>query len=196
MNQIMQNFLLGTVLPSTVFILLIALVAVRCVARWPRTLLVLALVALALRLLGIVITRFLLVGAAPSIPIRVIEFLLVISSPIINLSISVTSVGVILALMLAARVPSWGWFTVILLAAIISTLATSFAFSIYGLLVFVGSSQANQAYLQPPYIIITNVLASLNILAILLYALVGLKGATAIAPVASTASASDHPTLP
>src|SRR5689334_8475712 len=115
MNQIMQNFLLGTVLPSTLFILLIALVAVRGVARWPRTLLVLALVALALRLLGIVITRFLLVGAAPSIPIRVIEFLLVISSPIINLSISVTSVGVILALMLAARVPSWGWFTVILL---------------------------------------------------------------------------------
>ena len=84
MNQAMQTFLLGTVLPSILFILLIALVAVLGVARWPRTLLALALVALALRILGIVITRLLLGGLAPTLPIPVIEFLLVTTSHLIN----------------------------------------------------------------------------------------------------------------
>lgn len=124
MNQIAQSFWLASVLPSTLFILLIALVAVLGVARWPRTL---------------------------------------------------------LALVLAARSRNWGWFSVILLAAIISALAANFAFSLYGLLVFASSSQAYQTYLQPPYIIITSVIASLNILAILLYALLGQRE-TAVVP--------------
>ena len=173
MSQIMQNFLIGTVLPSILFILLIALVAVLGVARWPRTLLALALVALALRLLGIVIAHFLLGGMERVLPTRVSEFLLLIGSPIINLSISVTTVGVFLALVLSARVRSWGWFSVILLAVIVSAFAANFAYSLYGLLVFVGTPQAYQIYLQPPYIIITNVIASLNIFALLLYALLG-----------------------
>src|SRR6185437_4895828 len=100
MNQIMQSFLLSTVLPSSLFILLIALVAILEAAHWPRALLVLALVALTLRVLGIVITRILLVSVAGSLPTSVSQFLLEISSPIINLSISVTTVGVFLALIL------------------------------------------------------------------------------------------------
>jgi len=181
MSQIMQNFWLASVLPGIVFPLLIALVAVLGVARWPRTLLVLALVALALRLLGVVVTHFLLGGVERILPVRVSEFLLLIGSPIINLSISVTTVGVFLALVLAARARSWGWFSVILLATIISALAANFAFSLYGLLVFAPSSQAYQTYLQPPYIIITNVIASLNILAIVLYAFLGQRN-TSVAP--------------
>lgn len=178
----MQNFWLASVLPGIVFPLLIALVAVLGVARWPRTLLALALVALALRILGIVIAHFLLGGMERVLPPRVSEFLLLIGSPIINLSISVTTVGVFLALVLSARARSWGWFSVILLAVIVSAFATNFAYSLYGLLVFVGTPQAYQTYLQPPYIIITNVVASLNIVAILLYALIGPKTTTAVAP--------------
>lgn len=181
MSQIMQNFWLASVLPGIVFPLLIALVAVLGVARWPRTLLALALVALALRILGIVATHFLLGGIERVLPIPVSEFLLVIGSPTINLSISVTTVGAFLALALAARARSWGWLTVILLAAIISSLAANFAFSLYGLLVFAPSPQAYQAYLQPPYVIITNVIAGLNILVILLYALLGQRN-TPVAP--------------
>src|SRR5215467_6373595 len=84
MSQIMQNFWLASVLPGMVFLLLIALVAVVGVSRWPRTLLVLALVALALRILGIVMTHFLLGGIERFLPIPVSEFLLVIGSPIVN----------------------------------------------------------------------------------------------------------------
>ena len=193
MSQIMQSFWLASVLPGTLFILLIALVAVLGVARWQRTLLVLALVALALRVLGIVSTHFLLGGVERVLPLQVSEFLLLIGIPIINLSVSVTTVGVFLALVLAARARGWGWFTVILLAAIVSALAANFAFSLYGLLVFGGTPQALQTYLQPPYIIITNVLAGLNILAILLYALLGPKEATSAMPAASM---SDDTTLP
>ncbi len=195
MNQIMQSFLFATVLPGIVFPLLIALVAVLGIARWPRTLLVLALVALAFRLLGIVITHFLLGGLERVLPLRVSEFLLVIGSPIINLSIIVTTVGVFLALVLAARARSWGWFAVILSAVIVSALASSFAFSLYGLLVFTPTSQAYQIYLQPPYIIITNVIAGLNILALLLYALLGPQTLPAASAVPA-ASISDETTLP
>ncbi|HEY7339495.1 MAG TPA: hypothetical protein VH591_01330 [Ktedonobacterales bacterium] len=185
MNQVMQSFLLGAVLPSTLFILLIALVAILEAARWPRALLVLALVALALRVLGIVITRILLVSVASSLPVSVIEFLLVISSPIINVSISVTTVGVFLALILAARARRWYWFAAILLAAIISAFGVNFAFSIYGLRVFAGTvfgeQQVSQIYLDPWYIVVSNVIAGLSILAILLYALLGQRK-TAVAP--------------
>ena len=69
----------------------------------------------------------------------------------------------------------------ILLAVIVSAFATNFAYSLYGLLVFVGTPQAYQTYLQPPYIIITNVIASLNILAIVLYAFLGQRN-TSVAP--------------
>ncbi len=115
------------------------------------------------------------------LPLQVSEFLLVIGSPVINLSISVASVGVFLALILAAWARSWGWFTAILLTAILSELAANFAFSVYGLLVFTGTPPAYQTYLEPSYIIITNAMAALNILAILLYALLGQRQ-TAVAP--------------
>jgi len=177
MNQVMQSFLLGNVLPSSLFILLIALVAILEAAHWPRALLVLALVALTLRVLGIVITRILLVS----------QFLLVISSPIINLSISVTIVGVFLALILAARARSWYWFAAILLAAIFGALGANFAFSIYGLRVFLGTDSGvqlvSQIYLDPWYIVVSNVIAGLGILMILLYALLGQRQ-TAVAPAA------------
>jgi hypothetical protein len=187
MNQVMQSFLLGNVLPSSLFILLIALVAILEAARWPRTLLVLALVALTLRVLGIVITRILLVSVAGSLPTSVSQFLLVISSHIINLSISVTTVGVFLALILATRVRSWYWFAAILLAAIFGALGANFAFSIYGLRVFLGTDSGvqlvSQIYLDPWYIVVSNVIAGLGILMILLYALLGQRQ-TAVAPAA------------
>jgi len=182
MNSLLQNFLLATVLPDIVFPLLIALVAILGLARWPRALLVLGLVALVLRFLGIVMTHFLLGGMERVLPLQVSEFLLVIGSPVINLSISVTTVGGFLALILAARARSWYWFAAILLATIVSALASNFAFSVYGLLVFTGTPPAYQTYLEPSYIIITNVIAALNIVAILLYALVGPKTTTAVAP--------------
>ena len=107
-----------------------------------------------------------------------------ISSPIINLSSSVTTVGVFLALILAARARSWYWFAAILLAAIISAFGANFAFSIYGLCVFLetdsGVQLVSQIYLDPWYIVVSNVIAGLNILAILLYALVAQKATTVV----------------
>jgi hypothetical protein len=189
MNSVMLNFILTAALPGIIFPLLMALVAILGVARWPRTLLVLALVALALRVLGVVIsvviTHFLLVGIGGLLPIPVVEFLVVIGSPIINLSISVETVGVFLALVLAARARSWYWFVTILLATIISALGANFAFSIYGLRVFLGTvsgaQQVSQIYLNPWYIVVANVIAGLNILAVLLYALLGQRE-TPVAP--------------
>jgi hypothetical protein len=185
MNSLLQNFLSATVLPDIVFPLLIALVAILGSARWPRTLLVLALVALILRFLGILMTHFLLGGMERVLPLQVSEFLLVIGSPIINLSISVATVGVFLALVRAARARSWYWFVTILLATIISALGANFAFSIYGLRVFLGTvsgaQQVSQIYLNPWYIVVANVIAGLNILAVLLYALLGQRE-TPVAP--------------
>ncbi|HEX5548093.1 MAG TPA: hypothetical protein VFX24_11835 [Ktedonobacterales bacterium] len=178
MNQIVLNFFLANVLPSILFILLIALVAVLGVARWPRALLALALVALALRILGIVIIQIVLHGVILS---PASEFLLAISNPTINMSVSITTIGTFLALVMAARGRSWGWLAAIVLTAIISSGAVGFAFSYYGLFVFVGMPRATQMYAQPSYIIITTILASLNILAILLYTLLGQRE-PAVAP--------------
>lgn len=182
MNAIILNFLLVNVLPSTLFLLLIALVAILGVARWLRTLLVLALVALALRILGVVILQALMRGdtlglAFVSMPM--------VSNFMISVSISIATVATILALVLASRGRSWGWFVAILLAAIIGALGANFAFSIYGLRVFLGTvsgaQQVSQIYLNPWYIVVANVIAGLNILAVLLYALLG-QQETAVAP--------------
>ncbi len=196
MNPLVQNFLLASLLPSTVFILLIGLVALLGIARWRRTLLVLALVALALRVLGIVLIYMPYWGVAHTLPIPVIELLLTSGSPMVNLSINVTTVGIFLALVLAARGRLWGWFAAILLAATIGSGAVNFAFSYYGLLVFLGTPRAMQLYAQPSYVIITNVIAGLNIVVMLLYALLSPRTTAAMPTAVSTASMSDDVTLP
>jgi hypothetical protein len=194
MNAIILNFLLVNVLPSTLFLFLFALVAILGVARWLRTLLVLALVALALRILGVVILQALMRGdtlglAFVSMPM--------VSNFMISVSISIATVATFLALVLASRGRSWGWFVAILLAAIIGALGANFAFSIYGLRVFFGTvsevQQVSQIYLDPWYAVVANVIASLNILALLLYALFGPNETTNAAPAASMA---DDVTLP
>lgn len=193
MNPQMQNFLLTIELPGIVFPLLIALVAILGIARWHRTLLVLALVALVLRILGILFLRMLYLGVESALPGSVIEFLQALGIPTVTVSFSVTTVGAFLALVLAARERAWAWFVVILLAAIISILAGNFALSPYGLIVLVGSARAMQIYTDLLYVVITNVIAGLTILAQLLYALIGPRTTAATA---SPLATPDDVTLP
>ena len=178
MNPLVQNFLLSSVVPAILFLLLMALVAILGVTRWRPTLLALALAALAPRLLGVAILHQAL-SREPFFFSAV--FLQAIGNLMVNLSISTTTVGVFLALVLAARAHSWGWFSVILLAAILSTLTANFAFSMYGLLVF-DPAHARQTYLEPGYFIFSNIIAGLDILVILLFALLGPQTTAAVAP--------------
>ncbi|HEU4783717.1 MAG TPA: hypothetical protein VFS83_10285, partial [Ktedonobacterales bacterium] len=103
----------------------------------------------------------------------------------ISVSISIATVATLVALVLVARARRWYWFAAILLAAIISALGANFAFSIYGLRVFLetdsGVQLVSQIYLDPWYIVVSNVIAGLNIVAILLYALLGQRE-TAVVP--------------
>jgi hypothetical protein len=53
----------------------------------------------------------------------------VIAAPAINISIIGTTMGALLALVLAARTRAWAWFAAILLVAIINALTVDFAFT-------------------------------------------------------------------
>jgi hypothetical protein len=201
MNPLLQNYLLASVLPSVVVPLLIALVAILGVARWRRTLLVLALVELIFLVLGAVALRTFTFGAVSTLPVRVLEFLQEVGTPLIVMSVSIATVGLFLALTLAARARRWGWFVALLLAAIISVLAAGFSFSPVPLIALFGydTAQALRALSEPLYIIVSNGLAALTMLVQLLYAIFGPRDAQETqetgAPATAPASASDV-TLP
>lgn len=199
MNSLLLSILLGSVLPSLVVPLLIALVAILGVARWRRTLLVLALVELIFLALGVLALRIFTVGAVSTLPVGVFEFLQEVGTPLVIMSVSSATIGLFLALTLAARARRWGWFVALLLAAVVSALATEFAISPLPLIALFGydTAQALRALSEPLYAIVSNGLAALTMLVQLLYAIFGPRDAQEMrfAPAVTSASASDV-TLP
>lgn len=199
MNSLLLRILLGSVLPSLVVPLLIALVAILGVARWRRTLLVLALVELIFLALGVLALRIFTVGAVSTLPVGVFEFLQEVGTPLVIMSVSSATIGLFLALTLAARARRWGWFVALLLAAVVSALATEFAISPLPLIALFGydTAQALRALSEPLYAIVSNGLAALTMLVQLLYAIFGPRDAQEMrfAPAVTSASASDV-TLP
>lgn len=199
MNSLLLSILLGSVLPSLVVPLLIALVAILGVARWRRTLLVLALVELIFLALGVLALRIFTFGAVSTLPVGVFEFLQEVGTPLVIMSVSSATIGLFLALTLAARARRWGWFVALLLAAVVSALATEFAISPLPLIALFGydTAQALRALSEPLYAIVSNGLAALTMLVQLLYAIVGPRDAQEMrfAPAVTSASASDV-TLP
>jgi hypothetical protein len=198
-NSLLLSILLGSVLPSLVVPLLIALVAILGVARWRRTLLVLALVELIFLALGVLALRIFTFGAVSTLPVGVFEFLQEVGTPLVIMSVSSATIGLFLALTLAARARRWGWFVALLLAAIVSALATEFAISPLPLIALFGydTAQALRALSEPLYAIVSNGLAALTMLVQLLYAIFGPRDAQEMrfAPAVTSASASDV-TLP
>jgi hypothetical protein len=198
-NSLLLSILLGSVLPSLVGPLLIALVAILGVARWRRTLLVLALVELIFLALGVLALRIFTFGAVSTLPVGVFEFLQEVGTPLVIMSVSSATIGLFLALTLAARARRWGWFVALLLAAIVSALATEFAISPLPLIALFGydTAQALRALSEPLYAIVSNGLAALTMLVQLLYAIFGPRDAQEMrfAPAVTSASASDV-TLP
>lgn len=196
-----QNFLFAYLLPNVLAPLVIALVAILGVARWRRTLLALAIAELVSFVVGVLTLRVFafsaIFGAVNSLPLPVFEFFQSLGAPLINISITITWIGALLALTLSARAHSWGWFVALLLASIISVLAIEFAFSPYGLIVLYGSSRAGEIFAETPYIIITNSLAGLTMLVQLLYAIFGRREPEqpGVTPSAMPASANEA-TLP
>jgi hypothetical protein len=198
-NSLLLSILLGSVLPSLVVPLLIALVAILGVARWRRTLLVLALVELIFLALGVLALRIFTFGAVSTLPVGVFEFLQEVGTPLVIMSVSSATIGLFLALTLAARARRWGWFVALLLAAVVSALATEFAISPLPLIALFGydTAQALRALSEPLYAIVSNGLAALTMLVQLLYAIFGPRDAQEMrfAPAVTSASASDV-TLP
>ncbi len=199
MNSLLLSILLGSVLPSLVVPLLIALVAILGVARWRRTLLVLALVELIFLALGVLALRIFTFGAVSTLPVGVFEFLQEVGTPLVIMSVSSATIGLFLALTLAARARRWGWFVALLLAAVVSALATEFAISPLPLIALLGydTAQALHALSEPLYAIVSNGLAALTMHVQLLYAIFGPRDAQEMrfAPAVTSASASDV-TLP
>lgn len=191
--QQVQYFLLVSILPTVLFILLVALAAVLGIARWRGAILALALVALLLWILGFFVFNALNqntnVGGLTS-SYTLLQWL---AAPSIFVSSVVGDVGAILALIVSARSRAWGWFVVLIIATLVSAVARQFAFSIYPLFMFVGNQRATEISHMMSYMIVVSVLACLTILAQLLYALFGAR--TPAANVA-TSSMSDDVTLP
>jgi hypothetical protein len=170
-NASHANLSAGERLAQSPLPLLVALVAVLGSARWLRTILVLAITALLLLVAGVVALRapWLRVGDVSSMSTFVYMQAFAISA--INCSGIISGVGVILALFLTARTRQWTWFTVLLVAAAISTVAGMFVSSFAGIYTFIGFTQAQTLFTTPVYAIITTLLASLRIVAMLVYAL-------------------------
>lgn len=197
MSLQVQNFLFAYLLPNFLLPLVIAVVAILGVARWRGTLLALAIAELLLLILGIAALRILILGVGRFLSIPFIEFVTGLGAPFINISIAITWIGALLALTLSARAHSWGWFVALLLASIISLLATEFAFSPYGLIILYGSSRAGEIFAETPYIIITNSLAALTMLVQLLYAIFGRRESEQPgAALAAISASANEATLP
>lgn len=196
MNQV-QIYLLEDILPSILFPLLIALVAVLGSDRWRRTIVILAIIALLFLVLGVLTLRVHLLSA-DSFGLQFVNvFLPTIATSVILSGLIIEEVGIILALVLSARSRHWGWFTTLLIAAIINTLAGPFVTSYLAFYIFFGLERAQVLFSAPLYAIITTVLAGLAMLAQLLYAIFGRREPQqpGAAPADTSASANEA-TLP
>ena len=183
-----QTYLLTGVLPSILFPMLIALAAGLGMARWRRILVVLVIVGLALFVSGALV---LIISAMPgpgyasypestaSSDVPFIALLQSFATPAIIVSTAFIGAGEVLALILAARSRSWRWFSVLIVAALIQHLAIQFALSPFGLIAFgTGTSRALQIFYSPAYRIPTYGIASLAMLVLVLYAVVGARAST------------------
>lgn len=195
--SIKQTFVLVSVIPSVLFLLLIVLAAGMGIGRWRRMTQVLATIALALLIFGVVFLRTIVdVPLSNRIPDTIVYQFQPYATPAILYSNSIGSVGAFLALVLAARSCNWVWFTILAVAEIISTVAALAAFNSFSLEIFLGSERALSLFLSPLYAVIMSVLVSLTLVAQLLYTFINPQAKPVAAPVAATVSMSDDMTLP
>jgi len=174
---------------------LIALVAVLGSDRWRRTIVILTIIALLFLVLGVLTLRVHYLSPDSSRLQFVSIFVLpTIATSVILCGLIMGTVGIFLALVLAARSRHWSWFTTLLIAAVISTLAGPFITSYLALYFFFGLDHAQTLYTAPLYAIVTTILAALAMVTQLLYALTGPRD-TALVATAPTTNADDV-TLP
>ncbi|HEX5158873.1 MAG TPA: hypothetical protein VFW17_16805 [Ktedonobacterales bacterium] len=179
MSQL-PNYVLLSVVPSILLSLLIALVAILGITRWRRTVLALAIIALLLMIVGALALRIPFLHSAGFQSQFAFTYLPTIAGSMIDCAFVIGEVGIFLTLVLSARSRLWGWFTALLITAVISMLAAQFAFSSFPLYIFVGIERAQELFTAPLYAIITNILAGLAMVAQLLYALIDPKTTTAV----------------
>jgi hypothetical protein len=182
-----QIYLLEDILPSILFPLLIALVAVLGSDRWRRTIVILTSIALLFLVLGVLTLRVHYLSPDSSRLQFVSIFVLpTIATSVILCGLIIETIGIFLALVLSARSRHWGWFTTLLIAAVISTLAGPFVTSYLAFYIFFGLERAQELFTAPLYAVITTILAGLAMVAQLLYALIDPKTTiavtTAVAP--------------
>ena len=199
-----QEYLLLTLLPAVLTLLLIGLAAGLGIARWRWTLLVYALIALALYLFSAVVfyivnvTMFTVrLGLPDATTTEMITHLQQYSVLAAIYSVRFGIVSAFLALALAGRARQRSWFTILLLAAVVSAIAVQFALDLRGIGIFITDGRrALETFSSPLYTIVVNALALLTLIAQALYAIFAARTTAATAPKASTASMSDDPTLP
>ncbi len=180
MSQL-PTYVLLIVVPSVLLPLLIALVAILGIARWRRTALALAIIALLLMIVGVLALRIPFLNSAGFQSQFAFTYLPTIAGSVIDCAFVIGEVGIFLTLVLSARSRHWGWFTALLIAAVVSMLAAQFAFSYFPLYAFLDIERAQELFTALLYAIITTILAGLAMVAQLLYALVGPR-ATAVVP--------------
>ena len=199
-----QEYLLLTLLPTVLTLLLIGLAAGLGIVRWRWTLLVYALIALALYLFSAVVfyivnvTMFTVrLGLPDATTSEMITHLQQYSVLAAIYSVRFGIVSAFLALALAGRARQRSWFTILLLAAVVSAIAVQFALDLRGIGIFITDGRrALETFSSPLYTIVVNALALLTLIAQALYAIFAARTTAATAPKASTASMSDDPTLP
>src|SRR5690349_4098801 len=135
-----QEYSLLTLLPAVLTLLLIGLAAGLGIVRWRWTLLVYALIALALYLFSAVVfyivnvtmlnVRLGLPDAATSDLITHLQQYSLLTA---IYSIRFGIVSAFLALALAGRARQWSWFTILLLSAVVSAIAVQFALDLRGI---------------------------------------------------------------
>jgi len=199
-----QEYLLLTLLPAVLTLLLIGLAAGLGTVRWRWTLLVYALIALALYLFSAVVfyivnvTMFnVRLGLPDASTMDMITHLQQYSLAAALYSVRFGIVSAFLALALAGRARQWSWFTILLLAAVVSAIAVQFALDLRGIGIFINDGRrALETFSSPLYTIVVNALAMLTLVAQALYAIFAARTTPAAAPKAQAASIADDVTLP
>ncbi|HEY7339494.1 MAG TPA: hypothetical protein VH591_01325 [Ktedonobacterales bacterium] len=199
-----QEYLLFTLLPAVLTLLLIGLSAGLGIVRWRWTLFVYALIALALYLFSAVVfyivnvTMFnVLLGLPDASTMEAITHLQQYSLLTAVYSVRFGIVSAFLALVLAGRARQWSWFTILLLAAVVSAIAVQFALDLRGIGLFIKDGRRTlEVFSSPLYTIVVNALAMLTLIAQIIYATLVARTTTAAVPKAQAASMSDDVTLP
>jgi hypothetical protein len=199
-----QEYLLLTLLPAVLTLLLIGLAAGLGTVRWRWTLLVYALIALALYLFSAVVfyivnvTMFnVRLGLPDASTMDMITHLQQYSLAAALYSVRFGIVSAFLALALAGRARQWSWFAILLLVAVVSAIAVQFALDLRGIGIFINDGRrALETFSSPLYTIVVNALAMLTLVAQALYAIFAARTTPAAAPKAQAASIADDVTLP